>query len=376
MLQSTRFKNFLFALIPTLLLLAVLEVGSRLYEQQRASLPLDFDGGFLGQSPVAVPNPEKPGFMKTNPAKSLFFAPLDFSRVKAAGTFRVAFLGESSVMALQPLLPSLAAQIQAMLPGKFQDVEVLNFGAASYGSQRLLIVAQELLTYEPDLLLIYMGHNEFEEVEQFRLIAPGRASLLKLAHQSAFIRVATSLIVSYQISNLKKLSERPDTKASYQFAFTEKDLEERMNAFRANLESILSLSAMHGVPVVIGTVPSNLLKPILPLNYGNAYQPVVEAYQQGKYKEAFELGSAKLEKMAGRHQSSNRENAIIRASAGKFSVPVVEVEKAVIAAEPHHIPGETLFRDSCHLNKAGNEILIREFLRKLKELEILLHASA
>jgi hypothetical protein len=33
----------------------------------------------------------------------------------------------------------------------------------------------------------------------------------------------------------------------------------------------------------------------------------------------------------------------------------------VIAAEPHHIPGETLFDDWCHLNDAGREIMAAAF---------------
>ena len=34
-------------------------------------------------------------------------------------------------------------------------------------------------------------------------------------------------------------------------------------------------------------------------------------------------------------------------------------------AEPHHIPGETLFNDHCHLNEKGNEILLQTFFDKM-----------
>jgi hypothetical protein len=59
-----------------------------------------------------------------------------------------------------------------------------------------------------------------------------------------------------------------------------------------------------------------------------------------------------------RHQSSDAENDIIRRIASQHNVPLADVEAAVIAAEPHRVPGETLFIDMCHLSPEGNRILL------------------
>ena len=46
-------------------------------------------------------------------------------------------------------------------------------------------------------------------------------------------------------------------------------------------------------------------------------------------------------------------------------MPLADVEAAVIAAEPHGVPGETLFNDHCHLNPAGNALLVRVYEKEI-----------
>ena len=72
--------------------------------------------------------------------------------------------------------------------------------------------------------------------------------------------------------------------------------------------------------------------------------------------------------MLFRSQSSDIENSIIRSLAAKYGLPLADVENAVIQAEPHHVPGETLIRDWCHLNVAGNAIWIEQYEPKILEL--------
>jgi hypothetical protein len=86
------------------------------------------------------------------------------------------------------------------------------------------------------------------------------------------------------------------------------------------------------------------------------YQAVTALVAQGRYEEAHALGRRLLVKYVGRHQSSDLENGIIRDLAIAHDVPLADVEAAVSAAEPHGIPGETLFKDHCHLNDRGNRL--------------------
>ena len=93
------------------------------------------------------------------------FAPWrEFIDPKPPGTFRVMFMGESTVEGY-PHEPNGAAPafLQAMLQRVWPDrpVEVINCGVTAINSWSLRAWARELLRCEPDLLVIYAGHNEF-----------------------------------------------------------------------------------------------------------------------------------------------------------------------------------------------------------------------
>ena len=44
-----------------------------------------------------------------------------------------------------------------------RKIEAINASGVSYAMHRLNIVADELLRYEPDVFIVYSGHNEFVE---------------------------------------------------------------------------------------------------------------------------------------------------------------------------------------------------------------------
>lgn len=55
----------------------------------------------------------------------------------------------------------LQRRLEAELPER--TVEVVNAAVDGYGSRRILAVTREIARYEPDLLIIYLGHNEVTE---------------------------------------------------------------------------------------------------------------------------------------------------------------------------------------------------------------------
>jgi lysophospholipase L1-like esterase len=152
------------------------------------------------------------------------------------------------------------------------------------------------------------------------------------------------------------------------YDWREEDVAERMKTFQENMEYILSLYRSAGIPVLLGTVPSNLMKPHLTGAYGERYErEVLPLFREGRYEEGYAKAQEIL-RNAPRHQASAAENEILRGLAQKFDVPLVDVEAAVRAAEPHGIPGERLFGDHCHLNAEGNAVLVREYETALLSL--------
>ena len=55
----------------------------------------------------------------------------------------------------------LRAYLQAADPTR--NWEVINAGGVSYASYRVAILMEELVEYDPDLFIVYSGHNEFLE---------------------------------------------------------------------------------------------------------------------------------------------------------------------------------------------------------------------
>ena len=101
---------------------------------------------------------------------------------------------------------------------------------------------------------------------------------------------------------------------------------------------------------------------------GERYEAeVLPLFASGDYAAGKERAQAILSSVP-RHQSSSAENRIIRDLAAQYGVALADVESAVIAREPHGVPGETLFGDHCHLNPEGNKVLIGEYEREITSL--------
>lgn len=85
---------------------------------------------------------------------------------KAAGTFRIFCLGGSAAYGYPFGAPVayprwLGDACRHLWPER--RFEVINAAGMSYGSYRIRALMTEILTYAPDLIVIYSGHNEFIE---------------------------------------------------------------------------------------------------------------------------------------------------------------------------------------------------------------------
>lgn len=373
MLLSKSLRTLAIVLLPVICLIAVLEGLARLIEIWRPPMVEDVGQGFTAESRLFVPSPDDPGVMTTNPRKTVSFREQTFTVRKPAGVFRIFALGGSSVNYLDFEFPLLADRLTRAIPG-VRRAEILNCGGLSYGSHRLVLIASEVIQYEPDLILFYEAHNEFEEVEQLDLANLSLAPVQSVLTHSALYRFMRDRIAERRIVALReaqasrRIAESiPDTSRTWGHVFSPQERKERMDKFCTNLERIVQICQDAGVPLILGTVPSNLIRPSLQEQAGHAYEPVLELFKQGQYEQGRALAQSILAE-AVRHQASDVENAIIRQIAASRNVPLADVEAAVIAAEPHGIPGETLFNDHCHLNPEGNKILIRAYETEIMRL--------
>ena len=341
------------------IVLGLLEAGARLVEVIRPPLPVDYGLGFDAASRLYVPDPADPAWRVTRSSKRRFFLEQRFAAEKPEATVRIVALGGSAVQYADRELRRMLEALRDPLERRVRAVELINAGGLAYGSHRLVPLLVELLEYRPDLVLLYTGHNEFEEIEQLDLARRGAPRLERALAHLAFFRLLRDGVTAVRAGILanrhdaRLLASAPAQARAWNHAFTPEEIAERMSAFRRNLEIMIRLCRENGVALVIGSVPSNLYRPMLPPDQRGLFRPVFKDYRAGRWKRGAALARRLLRAAPARHQASDAENDIIRTLAERYRVPLADVEDRVARSEPHGVPGETLFRDHCHLNAHG-----------------------
>lgn len=356
-------KRVVYALLPAVVLFAVLETAARVLEIWYPAQQVDIGLGFTPDVRLFVADPGAPGMMTLNPQKAPFFHPASFTLPKAPGTFRIFAMGGSSVNYLQGHLTKMAERLHSRFQERCPHLEIINAGGLSYGSQRNVLIAAEIVQYAPDLVLLYCGHNEFEDMEQMQYAQLRMLPLQRVLAKSAFCRFLRDRIGFFNLRLIESEHNRRIARAAVGAStgdrlvnITEADVPVRMRDYENNLAIITQIFQDHHIPLIIGTTPSNLWRPWLGGEAGNRFaQEVLPLYEAGRYDEGVALLRSFMVKYP-RKQASDTENGIIRKTAAEFGLELVDVERAVIDAEPHHVPGETLFKDECHLNDAGNDL--------------------
>lgn len=362
-------KTIVYSLIPLLALALAVELTFRVREFFYPPLRADYGLGFDESSRVFR---ERGGQIVTRPAKRVSFVSESFARTKPVNECRVFMIGGSNVNYLHHLFPEYENRLTEMLEGAC-EVNLINVGGLAYGSQRLLRIAFELMDYEPDLLLIYAGHNEFEELEQLSMVELDNIPVQRVIYRSAVMRYFRDRAVMNELDRIqlernRRILGQPavDYMATAGRVFTPEEIDDRMQRYRAHIERIITLYQEHDVPVIIGSVATNYWAPDLPWEKQEIRAEIDALYTEGDYAAGLARARAALRE-SSRHQASDAENEIIHALAAKHGLPLADVEAAIIAAEPNGVPGETLFSDRCHVTEDGKRILLDTFLPLVRE---------
>ncbi len=166
-----------------LLPLFLLEAGLRIagVGSQPAYLAMTHESGHLhavDHDPFVDLHSLKPLFerskdgsqMEIGPSRLNFFCPAAFPLVKGNDTYRIFALGGSTTQGqpyrTETAFPAwLGLRLKAAMPGR--NIEIINAGGISYASYRVAAILDEVLQYQPDLIVLYTGHNEFLEARSY-----------------------------------------------------------------------------------------------------------------------------------------------------------------------------------------------------------------
>ncbi len=256
--KTTIFIEILLVLIPFLLL-----IGLEIYLRY-TNYGFD-DRLFIPQSSSLTYQLNQELYRKyysiNNPMLKNLIPKISMKQQKSAKDFRIFCLGGSTTRGPFPkLLHELLKRSNAD-----KTVEVVNLGIDTFNSYQVLDIAKKLPQYDPDLLIIYMGHNE--------IYGPlGVASNVALGTSRDVINLILRLreIKIFQLANnfyakLRARSNGFEKEGSPYKMMVNSSLgphhplrEQAIENFRGNLHEIISIAKRHQVPVILGTIVSNL----------------------------------------------------------------------------------------------------------------------
>jgi tetratricopeptide (TPR) repeat protein len=203
-----------------------------------------------------------------NPSTSpdLFLMP------KPAGSFRIFCLGGSTTVGYPFWFNgAFSTFLRERLARAFPDrpVEVINVGMTATNSFTTLDMARDLMEYEPDLLLVYDGHNEFYGAlgaasrESFRTPRWLTNLSLRAIHLRTFLLVRDAIAGAMRLAGSEEKTQPLGTMmeklARGQFIpYGSTTYLEGLETFRANLRDLAALCRDRGVPLILSTQVSNL----------------------------------------------------------------------------------------------------------------------
>ncbi|MCI0512915.1 tetratricopeptide repeat protein [candidate division KSB1 bacterium] len=338
-----------------------------------------------------------------------------FKKEKSPHTYRIFCLGGSTTAGFpfqyNATFPSLLNdRLTVLFPDK--EIEVINVGISAINSYSVRDFTQELVRYQPDLFLIYMGHNEFygalgigstQQFGQNRRWVLGYLQLQKLR----WFQLVRNLIGRFRqaISQRQPPSKADQTlmqrvvKDQY-IPLNSRHYQIAQDYFEKNLNDIVQMAQAVGAKVILSTLVSNLADQApFSLQFAAKTSPAQQQLwhavldsgyrleQMGQYNEALEkyfqaeqidptpaslyFRRAKCLQMLGQIETAHQQyirakdldglrfrassdfNDLIRRVGQRLQTPVIEMETVLAPYARNQILDRQLFTDHLHPNFPG-----------------------
>ncbi|WP_337880170.1 SGNH/GDSL hydrolase family protein [Rheinheimera sp.] len=351
-----------------------------------------------------------PGYLQPNPQllqryfpnQSLPLSPDSqfFKAQKAKGVFRIVVQGESSAAGFPY---GRWGSLQALLSQRFkrtypdQQIEVINTAMAAVSSYNLLDFADDIIQLQPDLVLIYAGHNEYLGLfgVASRVHNPGQNWLTQL--HLTLLDWHVYRLLNQWLAPGNPLLTSPDSAeplmaklaAGHRVPLDSALYQAGLQQFSENLHALADIYRQAAVPVMIGTLISNEAdQPPLAVTSQSdwaqlsqtpaqadfqqllAQQPAAAAYWQGQQAllhgdttKAVQSFSHARDLDELRFRAPAAFNRIIRELAHSQGLYLVDVEQALRSQYP--LFDRQLFLEHVHLNSYGYFLLAEQFYQAI-----------
>jgi tetratricopeptide (TPR) repeat protein len=426
-------KQLLFTLITVVALFAAVEIVLVVVGVRPVLYDEDPYVGFSSYIPLFVEQtgPDGKTIMATAKNKLTFFNRQQFAANKPSGTYRIFCAGGSTTFG-RPYddVTSFCVWLRAMLPkaDPSRKWELINVGGVSYASYRVAVLMEELVRYEPDLFIIYSGHNEFLERRTYGRIVNMPSAVRGLG--AIMSRTRTYTVVKRAVDALGGPSSGTADERAYLPGEVETILENSLgpeeyhrdaelqrqvlNHYRYNLVRMVDIARSVGAKVVLVTPASNLrhcspfksehrdeLSDAKRKHWQSLFDHASETYAAGQWDEALKAVDEAItidDRYAHAHylracvlweleRYDQGRTAFARAMdedvcplralrpmldiiievANERDVPVVDFAALVELESEHATPGENLFLDHVHPTIEGNRRLALALLEAMNK---------
>jgi tetratricopeptide (TPR) repeat protein len=369
--------------------------------------------------------------MDFNPSSSVD----DFLVPKPAGTYRIFCLGASTTVGYpywyNGSFPTfLHERLQRIFPDK--AIEVINLGMTATNSFTVVDMARDVAGYEPDLIIVYDGHNEFYGALGISSNeSPGNSrwlteSYLRLLHLRTFLLLrdayarVTGLFTHEAAPSRGTMMERMSY-GNY-IAYGSPTYRRALSMFEGNLDELKSICTKNGIPLIVSTQVSNLRDqpPLMPGNSGGQTPESaarlatlmdlgLTRIRSGKIDSALAAfrAAASLDSLRpdshyyiarcldslGDRRSARREyvlardydqlrfrtstdfNDAIRRMGDDRGVFVLDMERVFQDHSPDSLTGRTLIMEHLHPNSSGYFLMGEAFAEQMRSHQLLASAE-
>ncbi len=424
-------KKLLFAIITVAILFAAVEIVLLAVGVRPVLYDEDPYVGFSSHIPLFVEQagPDGETVMVTARNKLRLFNRQQFASKKSAGTYRIFCMGGSTTFG-RPYddMTSFCGWLRAMLPkaDPSRKWELVNVGGVSYASYRVAVLMEELIDYEPDLFIIYSGHNEFLEHRTYGRVVATPAAVRGLG--AAMSRTRTYTAVKRAVDVLSGSSDTPAEKRTYLPGEVETILESSLGPesyhrdadlhkkvldhYRYNLMRMVDIAQSVGAKVVL-VMPASNLRNCSPFKsehrnrlasaqrkewqtqFGGANKAYAAArwdealtaiesaididdryahghylrgrilWQLQRYDDAKEAFTRAMDEDVCPLRAPKSLVDIVAEVANQRDVPMVDFVALIEGLAEHAIPGEDMFLDHAHPTIEGNRRLALALLETM-----------
>ena len=425
------------AILAGLLPFVVLEIALRVFNVGAPANQSDPLAGFNRQQPLFE---KAGGTFHTVRTRETFFNPQQFAAIKSTNGFRVFCFGGSTVFG-HPYLSDTAfpkwLQLELAARSPTRSIEVVNCGGISYASYRLAPIVREVLQYQPDLIVIATGENEFLEDRTYQQIKS--RSAFRRSVEEKFFALHTATLIRQWLSRDQDstLAAAPpaspalsaevnarldDARSGY--ASYHRDAawhRQVVDQFGDSMRAMIADCRGENVPLLLVTLGSNL-RDCPP--YKSEHKGDLKPDEESRWQSGFDAATAaeakdpqaalalyqSAEAIDNQHallafrqarlldrlgQPARAREYYLRAKdqdvcplrmldqvyelqhrlTAETSTPLVDVRKLLESLAPDQLPGNDLYLDHVHPTIGGNQRIAQAVAAKALDLRLLPNAT-